>query len=109
VEIKGGKISTREGTLMAELLPTPKVISELRTWFPQARLVGWKFEVEGTREEVLRLAEKQMSECQTDACVVNGAAYGEGFGLVGKDREVLHLPERSVLFEALEKLVKGKI
>jgi phosphopantothenoylcysteine decarboxylase/phosphopantothenate--cysteine ligase len=109
VEIKGGKISTREGTLMAELLPTPKVISELRTWFPQARLVGWKFEVEGTREEVLRFAEKQMSECQTDACVVNGAAYGEGFGLVGKDREVLHLPERSVLFEALEKLVKGKI
>jgi phosphopantothenoylcysteine synthetase/decarboxylase len=56
VEIKGGKISTREGTLMAELLPTPKVISELRTWFPQARLVGWKFEVEGTREGVLRLA-----------------------------------------------------
>jgi hypothetical protein len=56
---------------------------------------------------VLRLAEKQISECRTDACVVNGAAYGEGFGLVRKNRGVLHLPERSVLFEALENLVNG--
>jgi phosphopantothenoylcysteine decarboxylase/phosphopantothenate--cysteine ligase len=69
--------------------------------------VGWKFEVEGNREAVLRLAEKQMSECQTDACVVNGAAYGEGFGLVRKDRDVLHLPEHSALFETLENLLKG--
>jgi phosphopantothenoylcysteine decarboxylase/phosphopantothenate--cysteine ligase len=92
---------------MAELLPTPKVISELRNWFPAARLVGWKYEVEGNRVEVLRLAEKQMSECRTDACVVNGAAYGEGFGLVRKDCDVLHSPERSILFEALENLVKG--
>jgi phosphopantothenoylcysteine decarboxylase/phosphopantothenate--cysteine ligase len=105
-EIKSGKISTRDGPLMAELLPTPKLISELRTWFPEARLVGWKFEVEGTREGVLRIAERQMSECQTDACVVNGTAYGEGFGLVLKGRDVLHLPERSVLFEALENLVE---
>ncbi len=46
-ELKGGKLSTREGTLLAELLPTPKIIAELRQWFPTARLVGWKYEVEG--------------------------------------------------------------
>src|ERR1043166_6138 len=57
-EIKSGKFSTREGTLLAELLPTPKIISELREWFPTARLVGWKYEVDGTRDDVIREAEK---------------------------------------------------
>src|SRR5438874_1774655 len=36
-EIKSGKISTRQGTLLAELTPTPKIIAELRSWFPAAR------------------------------------------------------------------------
>ena len=31
-EIKSGKISTRQGTLLAELLPTPKIITGLRGW-----------------------------------------------------------------------------
>src|SRR3974390_3360726 len=38
-----GKIPTREGTLLAELVPTAKIIGELRGWFPKARLVGWKY------------------------------------------------------------------
>src|SRR2546427_6126450 len=37
-EIKSGKISTRQGTLLAELMPTEKIIAELREWFPSARL-----------------------------------------------------------------------
>src|SRR6267143_3393471 len=43
-EIKSGKISTRQGTLMAELVPTPKIIAELRALYPQAKIVGWKYE-----------------------------------------------------------------
>jgi phosphopantothenoylcysteine decarboxylase/phosphopantothenate--cysteine ligase len=107
LEIKSGKISTREGTLMAELLPTPKIISELRQWFPKTWLVGWKYEVEGGRDGAIRLAEGQITDCRTDACVVNGPAYGEGFGLLRSDRAVQHLPERSGLFEALEQFAKG--
>ena len=71
-----------EGTLLAELAPTPKIIAELRQWFPHARLVGWKYEVEGGRAGVIQLAERQITECRTDACVANGPAYGAGFGLV---------------------------
>jgi phosphopantothenoylcysteine synthetase/decarboxylase len=105
-EIRSGKISTREGTLLAELLPTPKIILDLRQWFPQARLVGWKFEVEGGREGVVRLAGKQIVECLTDACVANGPAYGEGFALVRADHEIAHLPDPAALFEALEKFIR---
>src|SRR5262249_46358782 len=67
-EIKAGKISTRQGTLLAEMVPTPKIILGLRDCFPKARLVGWKYEVDGDRATVIRLAEKQIAESRTDAC-----------------------------------------
>lgn len=82
VEVRSGKLSTGLGPLMAELLPTPKIISELRSWFGRARLVGWKFEVEGTRDDAIRAGIAQIEKSATDACVVNGPAYGPGFGLV---------------------------
>lgn len=106
-EIQSGKISTREGVLLAELVPTPKILSELRGWFPKARLVGWKYEVEGNRQSVLGLAHAQITECRTNACVTNGPAYGPGFGLVTPaDSE--HLADMAALFCALEKLLLRK-
>ena len=105
-ELKAGKFSTREGTLLAELVPTPKVIAELRQWFPVARLVGWKYEVDGTREDVIREAEKQRAVCLTDACVANGPAYGDGFGLVEGVGEFEHFGDRAALFGALEKFAR---
>jgi len=106
VELKGGKLSTREGTLLAELLPTPKIIAELRQWYPTARLVGWKYEVEGGRADVIRLAERQLTDCRTDACVANGPAYGAGFGLVKGGGAVTHLPDTASLFAALEEFMR---
>jgi len=105
-EVKSGKLSTRQGTLLAELVPTPKIIAELRGWYPKARLVGWKFEVDGDRAGVIALAERQMAECRTDACVANGAAYGSGFGLVTGVGKCLHLADVKALFPALEKLIQ---
>ena len=105
-ELKTGKLSSREGTLLAELVPTPKIIADLRQWFPKARLVGWKYEVEGGRAGVIRLAEQQIAECRTDACVANGAAYGAGFGLVRADGQFAHLPDTAALFAALEKFIR---
>ena len=100
-EASSGKITTREGTLLAELVPTPKIISELRSWYPQALLVGWKYEVEGTREDVLARARRQMAECRTDACVANGAAYGKGFGLLRGDGTLQQLDNSAELFSGL--------
>jgi phosphopantothenoylcysteine decarboxylase/phosphopantothenate--cysteine ligase len=104
-EVRAGKLSTRQGTLLAELTPTPKIIAELRQWFPRARLVGWKYEVEGNRPGAIQLAERQIIECRTDACVANGPAYGTGFGLVRSGGETSHLPDKAALFSALEKLI----
>jgi phosphopantothenoylcysteine decarboxylase/phosphopantothenate--cysteine ligase len=105
-EEKSGKIPTRHGTLLAELVPTPKIIAKLRDWFPQAKLGGWKYEVEGDNASVIAAAEKQIRECLTDACVANGPAYGEGFGLVTGAGKHVHVPEATALYEALETLVR---
>jgi phosphopantothenoylcysteine synthetase/decarboxylase len=101
-ELKSGKISTRQGTLLAELVPTPKIISGLRDWFPQTKLIGWKYEVDGDRASVIAAAAKQMHECLTDASVANGPAYGEGFGIVAPNGKCDHVAGIPALFEALE-------
>jgi phosphopantothenate---cysteine ligase (CTP) len=104
-EIKSGKISTRQGPLLAELVPTPKIIAALRTWYPKAKLIGWKFEVDGDRASVLRAAETQLRECRTDACVANGPAFGPGFGLVTECGHCLDLPGKAELFANLNDLL----
>jgi len=106
-EINSGKISTRAGTLLAELVPTPKIIAGLRDLFPRAKLVGWKYEVDGDRAGALRAAANQLRECRTDACVANGPAYGTGFGLVTGGGQSTNLADTAILFEALEKLVRS--
>jgi phosphopantothenoylcysteine decarboxylase/phosphopantothenate--cysteine ligase len=106
-EITAGKISTRQGTLLAELVPTPKIIVGLRAWYPQAKLIGWKFEVDGDRTSVLRAAEQQLRECRTDACVANGPAFGPGFGLVTGPESCQELAGQPELFAALTALVRS--
>ena len=81
-EVRAGKLSTRGEPLLVELVPTAKIISELRGWFPRATIVGWKYEVDGLHDEVIAKASRQIFENQTDACVANGPAYGQGFGFV---------------------------
>ena len=103
-----GKISTRSGALLVELVPTPKIIAELRGWFPNTKIVGWKFEADGRRADVLRAAEKQLADCATDFCVANGPAYGRGFNLVSTDARK-HFASTAQLFAALEDLLKGRM
>lgn len=99
--VTGGKLSTRQGRLLAELVPTPKVIAALRGWFPDARLAGWKYEVDGGTNHACALARQQLSECRTDVCVVNGPAYGAGFGLVTGPAPPHHCPSAQDLYRAL--------
>ena len=105
-EIKAGKISTAYGKLLAELIPTKKLIADLRDWFPKAHITGWKYEVEGERAEVVRAAEKQIATFLTNACVANGPAYGDGFGLVTRNGSCTHMANAPALFEALELAIR---
>jgi phosphopantothenoylcysteine decarboxylase/phosphopantothenate--cysteine ligase len=108
-EVRAGKVSTGSGPLLTELVPTAKLIAELRVWFAQARLVGWKYEVDGTRARALAAGAEQIHRCRTDACVVNGPAYGEGFGFVQPQHDPVHLDRREALFELLERFAIAQL
>jgi phosphopantothenoylcysteine synthetase/decarboxylase len=73
------KISSRAGDLTIVLEPASKVISHLRPLFPQAQLIGWKYELDGTRADAIAKGQQQIREHKTDLCVVNGRAFGQGF------------------------------
>ena len=105
VEVRAAKLPTRAGPLLAELVPTPKLLPRLRDWFPAACLVGWKYEMDGDRSAALERARQQLVEARTDACVANGRAYGAGFGLVTALAHV-HLDDAPGLFGALEQLAR---
>lgn len=98
------KISTRAGNFLVELVPTPKIIAELRGWFPKTKIIGWKFEADGGRADTLRAAQKQIESCSTDACVANGPAYGKGFNLIQHESQK-HFADSEKLFAALEKFL----
>jgi phosphopantothenoylcysteine synthetase/decarboxylase len=91
------KMSSRAGEIMLTLVPAAKVIGKLRGLFPNARIVGWKYELDGTREEALAKGARQIAENATDACVVNGAAYGVGFGIVRGGARLVHLADADAL------------
>ena len=95
--VQGDKISSRDGVLKVTLEPAPKLIASLRRMFPSSILVGWKYELDGTIEDVRAKGRQQMDECLTDACVLNGTAYGSGFGLISRSGEQAHLPDKAAL------------
>jgi phosphopantothenoylcysteine synthetase/decarboxylase len=95
--LHGPKISSRRGEITLVLEPAPKVIGQLRGLFPGSRVVGWKYELGGSREEVFETGRRQIQENGTDACVVNGAAYGDGFGVLLRGGGEHHLETKALL------------
>ena len=102
-----GKIPTTDASLTLTLKPTPKLLPLLRDWFPTARITGWKFEASGGKDSAIAKATAQIEKCRTDACVLNGPSYGEGFGYVRNDGVLRHLPERADLCDFLLQMLEA--
>ena len=98
------KIPTQAGPITVELTPAPKIIRQLHRWYPKAKIIGWKYEVNGNRENTIALARDQIKKCRTDACVANGPGYGEGFGLISVDG-IAHSPNATALIKQLVKFL----
>ncbi|MEI6278137.1 MAG: phosphopantothenoylcysteine decarboxylase [Verrucomicrobiae bacterium] len=96
-----GKLASRGGAVLLTLRPAGKILPSLRAWFPDARIIGWKFEVDGSRGQALARAAAQIQTARTDACILNGPAYGPGFGLVAPDNSVRHFPDKTALADHL--------
>ncbi len=77
-EKAAAKISSDSAFLELRLVPKPKLILELRDLFANAYIVGWKFELEGTPEDVVQEGVRQIQLNRTNACMVNGAPLVPG-------------------------------
>ncbi len=98
--ITAGKISSQIHGLTIRLRPATKVLAQLRGLFPQARIIGWKFEVGGSVGEALEKARAQLTICGTDACILNGPVLGSGFALIAGDSR-LDFPDKMTLVKYL--------
>ncbi|HYR59702.1 MAG TPA: phosphopantothenoylcysteine decarboxylase [Chthoniobacteraceae bacterium] len=96
-EIAARKIPSAGGDVVLTLAPAGKVISQLRQLFPVSRIVGWKYELNGSRADALRAGVRQIDEQRTDVCVVNGDAYGAGFGFVEPGASAVHCTDKAEL------------
>ena len=106
IPIHAGKLSTRNGPLLAELVPTPKLINLLRDQFPNAIIGGWKYEVDGSPAGVIDRCREQIQGARIQFSIANGPAYGTGFGRVTSE-SVRHLPTLEALIEDLSRNLQG--
>ena len=105
-ELAATKIPSRAGELTVTLDPAPKLIHELRDLFPVSRIVGWKYELVGSRADALAAAIHQINENRTDACVMNGAAYGAGYGFLIAQQKPVHFTDKHTLSAHLARWLK---
>ena len=102
---KARKISSDVESIELRLIPKPKLIRRLRELFVDAYIVGWKFELEGTPTEAVQEGVRQIGFNRTNACVVNGTAFGPGFGFCTSEGLVRTLTTKDALADWLVEVV----
>jgi len=96
-----GKLDSRSGPLHITLALAPKILPLLPDLFPAATIVGWKYEVDGSRHDVIQKGLRQLRQCRTAACVLNGPAWGEGWALLRPDASCQAASTHQELFTLL--------
>ena len=65
-----GKIRSKD-SLNIQLEASPKLISQIKKWHPDCRLIGFKLLVDSTDEELIEAARKSIKENDCDLVVAN--------------------------------------
>ena len=83
------KISSQDDVQVLFLKKTPKIISLVKKWNPDIRLIGFKLLVNVTKEELLKTARDSLIKNQAEIIVANDLTeisnHGHRSYLVGKD------------------------
>jgi phosphopantothenate---cysteine ligase (CTP) len=100
------KISSTAEAIQLRLVPKPKVISRLRHLFPKAFIIGWKFELDGSPADLVGKGVQQIRAYETNACIVNGSAFGPGFGYCDENGLVHSVGNKEELADLLLKMIR---
>jgi len=72
--VHDGKVRSGKDTWTIRLMPTPKVIRQIKLWSPRTFLVGFKLEVDKTDDRLREIALAFLRENRTDLVVANDLA-----------------------------------
>ena len=72
--VHDGKVRSGKDTWTIRLMPTPKVIRQIKLWSPRTFLVGFKLEVDKTDDRLREIALAFQRENRTDLVVANDLA-----------------------------------
>ncbi len=89
-KINANKIPSSKGNISLILEPSIKVLPQLGEIFPNASIVGWKYELSGDRSDSIQAGVNQIDKVGSAGCVINGKAYGQGFGFLHPDKHLEH-------------------
>ncbi len=105
-ELRDGKIPSG-GKVSLTLVPTPKLIGEVRQEFPELAIVGFKAEVNVTDDELIERAKQKLTKYGLVMVVANDLARGgmgdeenEVFVLRRDDEHVKHIKGRKSMIAA---------
>lgn len=102
-EKQKGKIASKQDSMVLELVPTPKIIDHVKKKFPKAQIIGFKAEVDITKAELTKRAQKSLNEHKLDLVVANFVGKpGQGFAVdtniitvIRKDGTSTEYPKKS--------------
>jgi phosphopantothenoylcysteine synthetase/decarboxylase len=106
-KLSSAKISSRHEKILLHLVPTPKVINTLRSLFPNSKIIGWKYEVEGNPEQAAEKAFQQIHENKIDASVLNGPVVGSDFIICTSSIEKVMCKNHLILAQSLRDLISN--
>jgi phosphopantothenoylcysteine decarboxylase/phosphopantothenate--cysteine ligase len=94
------KIDSDKPSLILKMIPTKKIIDEVKKWKRELILVAFKAEFDVSVESLVERAYKKLKQCDADFIVANDLGRtGCGFGsdtnevlIIDKKKKVLHLP-----------------
>ena len=84
-KLKTNKISSGKEKLIVKFVRAPKVIDVIREIWPKALLVGFKLEVNKTKEELIKISKRFMKRCTADLIVANDYRF------ISENRHIAHL------------------
>jgi len=96
------KISSSHPSLFLELVPTAKIIDQIRTpWGFNGKLVKFKLQVGISDDELLEIARKSRTDSKADVMVANCLEWSDKYAYIvidGKERKITRrkLPEQLV-------------
>ena len=93
--------------IQVELRPCSRLLPNLRSKAPKAKIIGWKWEAGTKLEEAIGAARQQCLNCKTNASVLNGPAYGTGYLLVPAEGKNVPCEDAQALGEALLRFLKS--